>query len=143
MWSAAAGPWYVALGSALAVASGSAPWIRVLGDDLAGYRMADLVISLGDDLAVAPPTWVGVVWYLIPIAGAAAWIATFWPGIAVRPRFHLPAAVVISVVTGALAIAVARTVTVSLRPGAVLGGSSGLLLLCGVACHTRRYGESP
>ncbi len=140
--SAAAGPWFVAFGAALAVVSGLAPWVRVLGDDLAGYRMADLVLSLGDDLEVTPPRWVGVAWYLIPIAGSVAWIATFWSGVAVRPRYHLPAAVVISVVTLALAVAVARTVTVSLGPGVVAGGSSGLLMFWGVACHTRSHGES-
>lgn len=60
-----------------------------LNRDYTGFRLAQLVTSLGDDYPIVPPSWLGVTWYLLPALAASSWVALFHRGVvAVRP-IHL------------------------------------------------------
>lgn len=63
--------------SATVLASGFAPWLRLLRTDFSGYGMARLVVVAGDEYPVVPPSWIGLTWYLLPATAATAWIVAF------------------------------------------------------------------
>lgn len=65
----------VVLGGCLLIAlSGLATWVDVLGSDLTGFRMAELIGDFGDEIDDVPAPWVGAAWYLFPAAAGLGWV---------------------------------------------------------------------
>lgn len=61
--------------------SGLLPWFHVaIGPDVSGFRMAGLVLAFGDLGGRWPPTWVGLAWFSVPIAGAVTVLVVGWTG---------------------------------------------------------------
>lgn len=44
------------------LASGFLPWLVFARSRLTGFRLAELVVAVGDDYGTGPPAWLGVVW---------------------------------------------------------------------------------
>lgn len=64
-------------GGMLVAISGFLPWFRVLGTDLDGFRMADLITDFGSVVETVPPPWVGALWYVLPLLGVVSWLLLF------------------------------------------------------------------
>lgn len=112
-----------AVGSAAVVASGLLTWVSVLGSDLSGFRMAELVGRYGDTVAGAPAPWWGVVWYVLPLAAIGCWLWVF-----ARQPLLVPAAVGVAggvMLVGCLGFVAA----VGSAPGPWLASFGSLLIL--------------
>jgi hypothetical protein len=130
----------VALGAVGTILSGWATWVEVVGSSVTGFRMAELWVVVGDDLGGGPPGWVGIAWYLVPLAGAASVLLLTWPGPPrARPSHGLLGGVVLLV---AVVVAVAANVADATHAGTGiwLAGLAGTLSLVGgsIAAWTRR-----
>lgn len=64
----------VLVGCVLVALSGFATWVDVLGSDLTGFRMAELIGDFGDEIDDVPAPWVGAAWYLFPAAAGVGWV---------------------------------------------------------------------
>lgn len=64
----------VMAGCLVVVLSSFATWVAVLGSELTGVRMAELIGDFGDEIDSVPPRWVGAAWYLFPAAAGLAWV---------------------------------------------------------------------
>ncbi|MEM7285217.1 MAG: hypothetical protein AAF480_02605 [Actinomycetota bacterium] len=64
----------VLVGCLLVAGSGFATWVDVLGSELTGFRMAELIGDFGDEIDGVPAPWVGAAWYLFPAAAGAGWV---------------------------------------------------------------------
>ena len=132
----------VALGAVGTILSGWATWVEVVGSSITGFRMAELWVVVGDDLGDGPPGWVGIAWYLVPLAGAASVLLLTWPGPPrVRPSHGLLGGVVLLV---AVVVAVAARVAdaTHIGTGLWMAGVAGTLSLAGgslAAWKRRRY----
>ena len=129
----------VGAGSAAVLLSGLLPWLRLLRSDFTGYRLAELVVIAGDQYPVIPPSWVGLLWYLLPLGGALAWIVLFWRSeVAVRP-VHLGLAAGLAAMSGAyIGIAAHYGQT---RPGAYVAIGGSALMFAGAATGRPRTGR--
>ncbi|MCY4272616.1 MAG: hypothetical protein OXF00_08235 [bacterium] len=67
----------MALGAVLVAASGFAAWVEVLGSELTGFRLAELIGDFGGDVEGVPPEWVGAAWYVLPLSASGCWLALF------------------------------------------------------------------
>ncbi|MDH3752845.1 MAG: hypothetical protein OEU32_03135 [Acidimicrobiia bacterium] len=76
-------------GAAAVVASGLLPWLELGSSTLSGFRLADLIVSLGDDVGPAPPSWIGVAWYGIPVLAVVGWLTVFFPAPPAARRSHV------------------------------------------------------
>jgi hypothetical protein len=130
----------VALGAVGMILSGWATWVEVVGSPVTGFRMAELWVVVGDDLGGGPPGWVGIAWYLVPLAGAASVLLLTWPGPPrARPSHGLLGGVVLLV---AVVVVVAANVADATHAGTGiwLAGLAGTLSLAGgsIAAWTQR-----
>ena len=123
----------VALGAVLVAVSGFAVWVDVLGSELTGFRLAELVGDFGDDISGVPPAWVGAVWYLLPLSAGVSWLALF--------RSSPPAVAVLHVWVGvAVTLAVGLfMVSQGSQLGPVLALTGGLLIGAGGAVGFLRH----
>ena len=115
----------VLAGCLLIAASGFAIWVDVLGSDLTGFRMAELIGDFGDEIDGVPAPWVGAAWYLFPAAAGVGWVLV----VARAPIAARPAHVWIG-----LAVAAASAVYLVLQDvhsGPVVALIGGLLVLGG------------
>lgn len=115
----------VVVGSVIVAISGFFVWLEVLGSELTGYRLAELISDFGDELSGVPPGWVGVSWYLFPALAAVCWLLVF--------RHSPPGATVTHVGLGAL-IAVGAAcylIFVDVHTGPTLALGGGLLVAVG------------
>ena len=64
----------VLVGCVLVAVSGFATWVDVLGSELTGFRMAELIGDFGDEIDGVPAPWVGAAWYLFPAAAGLGWV---------------------------------------------------------------------
>lgn len=120
-------PGLVASASAIVVLSGTFTWLDIAGDELSGFRLADLVLSLDGAYSISPPSWIGFVWYLLPVAAALNWVVLFasWPvRITTWTRWLLALQ---TVVTAAVAAAASATAQVAVGAGVWLA-AGGLVL---------------
>lgn len=67
----------VIIGSLIVAVSGFFVWLDILGSDLTGYQLANLVSDYGSELSGVPPDWVGVCWYLFPALASISWLLVF------------------------------------------------------------------
>lgn len=119
----------VAVGAVLIVVSGFLVWFRVLGSELTGFRMADLITDVGDSLEVAPPGWMGAVWYLLPLVGVGSWLVLFLTKPVRATVIHAAlGAAVVAAVSIYMVVAADRG---ELTPGPVVATVGGLLVLGG------------
>ncbi|MEE2697779.1 MAG: hypothetical protein VX516_04970, partial [Actinomycetota bacterium] len=131
----------VGLGAVGTILSGWVTWVEVVGSSVTGFRMAELWVVVGDDLGGGPPGWVGIVWYLVPLAGAASVLLLTWPGPPrARPSHGLLGGVAVLV---AVLVAVAANVADATRTGTGLwlAGMAGTMTTVGgsiVAWKRRR-----
>ena len=89
----------VVSGGAALVASAFAHWVRRgTGSGLRGHKLVDTIIAVGRHFPGMSGARLTVLWYLVPAAGAASWIATGLRGAGSR------AARVVSVVAAVAAI---------------------------------------
>lgn len=121
----------VAFGAVGTIVSGWVAWVRVAGSPVTGFRMTELWVAVGDDLGGGPPGWVGIAWYLVPLAGAASVLLLTWPGPPrARPSHGLLGGVAVVV---AVVVAVAANVADATRvgPGLWLAGVAGIAQVAG------------
>lgn len=117
------------MGAGLILYSGFLVWFRVLGSELTGFRMADLITDVGDRLSVAPPSWIGAAWYLLPFAGVVSWILLFARS-PVRPRIgHLVIGAAVAIACAGYMVIAADRADVTRGPVVALVGA--LLVLAG------------
>ena len=132
----------VALGAVGTILSGWATWVEVVGSSITGFRMAELWVVVGDDLGGGPPGWVGIAWYLVPLAGAASVLLLTWPGPPrARPSHGLLGGVVLLVAVVGAGAARGADATHS-GTGLWLAGVAGTLSLAGgslAGWKRRRY----
>jgi hypothetical protein len=110
-------PGLVAAASAIVLLAGTFTWLDIAGDELSGFRLADLVLSLDGAYSVSPPSWIGFVWYLLPAAAALNWVVLFasWP---VRiTRWTVWLMTLQTVVIAAVALAASATAQVAVGTG--------------------------
>jgi hypothetical protein len=86
--------------------------LRFERSQLSGFRLAELVASVGDEYRLGPPSWLGIAWYALPLAAVASWIALFVPGPMRVRRAHGPLAAGMVALSAGFAVAAARTVGV-------------------------------
>jgi len=90
----------VVCGGAALVASAFAHWVsRGSGSGLRGHALVDAIIAIGRHFPGMSSARLTVLWYLVPAAGAASWIATGLRGAGSR------AARVVAVVAVIVAVA--------------------------------------
>ncbi|WP_419926823.1 hypothetical protein [Candidatus Poriferisocius sp.] len=89
----------VGLGAVLLAASGFAVWVDAFGSELTGFRLAELIGDFGGDVEGVPPSWVGAVWYLLPLSAGGCWLGLFRrkPPTASSAHVWMGAAVVLGV----------------------------------------------
>jgi hypothetical protein len=114
----------VGTGAAAVLSSGVLPWLRFQRSNLSGFRLAELVASVGDEYDVGPPSWLGIAWYALPLAALAAWfvLVTARP-VRVVPRLHLPLGLFMVVTSAVFTLAAHRTVGVEAGELVALAGS--------------------
>jgi hypothetical protein len=129
----------VAAGSASIVVSGFLPWLR-LRRDYSGFRLARLLYAMGDDYPVLPPSWLGLVWYLIPLAAVISWIALFSPEVIHVRRIHgLLCAVLVPLLMTCVGVAVHYGAVVS---GHIVAAAGVAGIVCGFVIRPRVLGEA-
>jgi hypothetical protein len=118
------------------------PWLRFERRELSGFRLAELVASVGDEYRIGPPSWLGIVWYVLPVSSLAVWF-TLVGGRPVRVRrpIHLPLGLAMSAVSGAFAVAAHRTVGIA--PGAAVGVLASLVVVIGAALSPGKGPKDP
>jgi hypothetical protein len=120
----------VGAGAAAVVASGALPWLRFQRSELSGFRLAELVASVGDEYRVGPPSWLGVAWYALPLAALAAWFALVLSHpVRAVPRVHLPLGLLMTTMSVVFVVAAHRTVGV--ETGELLALAGSLLVVSG------------
>ncbi len=130
-----AASWLVGLGAAAVVASGFLPWLH-LGRDYSGYRLSRLVRELGDDYPLVPPSWVGVVWWVVPVLAVVCWVVLFAgarPG--VRPVHGALGLALVAVALTFLGVAVHYGRATS---GQVVAVAGALAIVAGALVDRRR-----
>ena len=115
----------VTAGAILLGSSGFTVWLEVLGSELTGFRLSELIGGFGNELSSVPPPWVGAAWHLFPVSAGVSWLLIF--------RRSPPAASSVHLVLGA-AVAIGAglyigLVDVQLGPALALVG--GLSILAG------------
>jgi hypothetical protein len=131
----------VAAGAAAVLVSGLLPWLRFERSELSGFRLAELVASVADEYRLGPPSWLGIVWYALPLAALAAWFALLWSRPArVLPRLHLPLGLLMTALSAAFAVAAHRTVGVEV--GVVVCGAGSLAVLAGATLGLKSPGPA-
>jgi hypothetical protein len=120
----------VAAGAVLVFVSGFLPWLRFQRSELSGFRLAELVASVADEYRLGPPSWLGIVWYALPLAALGAWFVMVLPRPArvVRP---VHAALGAFMSTLALVFVIAAERTVGTQVGELVALAGGLLVLGG------------
>jgi hypothetical protein len=130
----------VGAGAAAVLASGLLPWLRFQRSELSGFRLAELVASVGDEYRLGPPSWLGIAWYALPIAALAAWFVMLLAHpVRVLPRVHLPLGLAMTAMSVAFVVAAHRTVGVEVGEVVALAGS--LLVVAG-SVPGREYGRT-
>ena len=115
----------VGLAVAVTILSGWTTWLEVAGSPLSGFRMAELWVAVGDDLGAGPPGWVGVAWYLVPLAGAASALALTWPGPPRARPVHQPLGLLVLLVAVVVGVAGSTADATSVGFGTWLAGAAG------------------
>lgn len=130
----------VGLATAASILSGWATWLEVAGSPVSGFRMAELWVAVGDDLGAGPPGWVGVAWYLVPLAGAASALALTWPGPPRARPVHRPLGLLVLLVAVVVGVAGAVADASTVDIGTWLAGAAGCVQAGAgsVAAWTRR-----
>jgi hypothetical protein len=120
----------VGAGAATVLLSGLLPWLRFQRSELSGFRLAELVASVGDDYRLGPPSWLGIAWYVLPLAAIAAWLALVLahPSRVVL-RIHLPLGLVMLAMSVTFVVAAHRTVGV--QSGEVLAVLGAAMVVAG------------
>ena len=126
-------------GGAALVASAFAHWVsRGSGSGLRGHALVDAIIAVGRHFPGMSSARLTVLWYLVPAAGAASWIATGLRGAGSRAaRVIAVVAVIVAVASiGAIGWVVGYS---DLGPGAWLAlvGASALVLASWVVAPRR------
>ena len=126
-------------GGAALVASAFAHWVsRGSGSGLRGHALVDAIIAVGRHFPGMSSARLTVLWYLVPAAGAASWIATGLRGAGSRAaRVIAVVAVIVAVASiGAIGWVVGYS---DLGPGAwlALAGASALVLASWVVAPRR------
>ena len=116
-------------GSVIALCSGFLPWLRLLRTDFTGFGMARLVVVTGDDYPLVPPSWLGLVWYAVPVLAIVAWITLYWRGRIARRVAHRWISTSLCLLTLAFLPAAAHYGEV--RPGALLAFGGSVAMLAG------------
>lgn len=112
--------------------SGLLPWLRFERSELSGFRLAELVASVADEYHVGPPSWLGIVWYVLPLTGLAAWFVLLLSHpVRVRGAAHLGLGLVMTVVSVAFAVAAHRTVGV--QSGEIVAVAGAFAVVAGAA----------
>jgi hypothetical protein len=112
------------VGAALVAVSGFLPWVQVAGRSRSGFRSAALVIAIGDDYQIGPPSWTGIAWFVLPLIAALAWLwLFFWAPVGPR-RAHRWMAVTLLGAVSFCAIEAARHGSMQLGLLAALAGSA-------------------
>ena len=129
----------VVSGGAALVASAFAHWVsRGSGSGLRGHALVDAIIAVGRHFPGMSSARLTVLWYLVPAAGAASWIATGLRGAGSRAaRVIAVVAVIVAVASiGAIGWVVGYS---DLGPGAWLAlvGASALVLASWVVAPRR------
>jgi hypothetical protein len=115
----------VGAGAVAVFVSGFLPWLRFQRSELSGFRLAELFASVADEYRVGPPEWLGLAWYLLPLAAIASWfvmLASHPPRVVVA--IHLPLALVMLAMAVAFVIAAERTVGVQAGEIVAVAGSA-------------------
>lgn len=115
----------VTAGAILLGSSGFAVWLEVLGSELTGFRLSELIGGFGNELSSVPPPWVGAAWHLFPGCAGVSWLLIF--------RRSPPAASSVHLVLGA-AVAISAGLymgLVDVQPGPALALVGGLSILAG------------
>jgi hypothetical protein len=132
----------VGAGAVAVFASGFLPWLRFQRSELSGFRLAELYASVADEYRLGPPEWLGIAWYLLPIAAVAAWIAML---VAHPPRvvvaIHLPLGLVMLAMAVAFVIAAERTV--GAQVGEVVALAGAVLVVAGAVPSPERGISGP
>ena len=97
---------------------------------------------MGDEYRIGPPSWLGIVWYVLPASSLAVWF-TLVGGRPVRVRrmIHLPLGLAMLVVSGAFAIAAHRTVGIAI--GAAVGLVASIVVVISAALSPRNDPDGP
>jgi hypothetical protein len=120
----------VGAGAAAVLVSGLLPWLRFQRSELSGFRLAELVASVGDEYKVGPPSWLGIAWYALPLAAVASWFALVLAHpVRAVPRIHLPLGLAMAAMSVVFVVAAHRTVGVEVGEVVALTGS--LLVVVG------------
>jgi hypothetical protein len=92
------------LGGAALVASAFAHWVsRGDGSGLRGHALIDAVVAVGRHFPGMSAARFTVVWYLVPAAGAASWVAAGWRGARSRATRAVAVAAAIAVLLSTVA----------------------------------------
>ena len=103
----------VGAGAVAVLISGLLPWLQFQRSSLSGFRLAELVASVGDEYRVGPGSWMGIAWYLLPLAALATWFAlVIAHPVRVVPTVHLPLGLAMTVMSVIFVVAAHRTVGV-------------------------------
>jgi hypothetical protein len=95
----------VVCGGAALVASAFAHWVRRgTGSGLRGHALVDAIIAVGRHFPGVSGARLTVLWYLVPAAGAASWIATGLRGAGSRAARAIGVAAVVVTVASIAAI---------------------------------------
>jgi hypothetical protein len=114
----------VAAGAAAVLVSGLLPWLRFERSELSGFRLAELVASVADEYRLGPPSWLGIAWYLLPLAALATWFALLLSRpVRVLPRVHLALGLLMTAMSVGFAVASHRTVGIEVGVVVCLAGS--------------------
>lgn len=110
-------------GALLVAVSGFAPWMNAFGIRLSGFRMAELMGSVGDRVQGAVPRWVGAAWYLLPIAAGVCWTLTFLRTPPSPTRAHIGVGAAVS------AAVVLYMSVIGIHAGPSLAVAGGLMIM--------------
>lgn len=112
-------------GAVLVVISGFVVWLEVLGSELTGYRLAEIISDFGDDLPGVPPRWVGAAWYGFPALAAVCWLLAFRRSPASASQGHTAIGLVLVVAS------LAYLVSADVQAGPILTLCGGIAVLAG------------
>jgi hypothetical protein len=115
----------VGTGAAAVLLSGLLPWLRFQRSELSGFRLAELVASVGDEYQVGPPSWLGIAWYALPVTALVAWfVLVLARPVRAVPRIHLPLGLAMAAMSLVYVVAAHRTVGVETGEVVALAGSA-------------------
>ena len=124
-------------GALLVAGSGLATWVDAFGTRLSGFRMAELIEGYGSRVEGVPPRWVGVAWYLFPIAAGVCWTLTFLRTPPAPRSIHTIVGAVVSVASGVFLAGVGT------RPGPLIALLGGLMIMVGGIVAASHGGPAP